>query len=71
MLEHEVMLQLHQVCLFSHQLNLRGFLENQGQEQAGIEGISTQGPDQSPGKLNIQSELQGKQQDVCQIAGLC
>lgn len=71
MLEHEVMLQLHQVCLFSHQLNLRGFLENQGQEQAGIEGISTQGPDQSPGKLNIQSELQGKQRDVCQIAGLC
>lgn len=71
MLEHEVMLQLHQVCLFSHQLNLRGFLENQGQEQAGIEGISTQAPDQSRGKLNIQSELQGKQQDVCQIAGLC
>lgn len=71
MLEHEVMLQLHQVCLFSRQLNLRGFLENQGQEQAGIEGISTQAPDQSPGKLNIQSELQGKQQDVCQIAGLC
>lgn len=49
MLEHKVMLQLHQVCLFSHQVNLRGFLENEGQEQAGIEGISPQALDQSQG----------------------
>lgn len=64
-------LQLHQVCLFCHQVNLRGFLENEGQEQAGIEGIGTQALDEPPGKLSTQSELQGKQQDVGQIAGLC
>lgn len=36
---HKVMLQLHQVCLFSHQVNLRGFPDKEGQEQAGIGGI--------------------------------
>lgn len=49
MLVHKVMLQLQQVCLFSHQANLRGFLENEGQEQAGIEGISPQALDHPQG----------------------